>query len=164
MELITPGIGMIFWSVIFFLILLFVLGRFAWPAILAAIAARNESIQRALEAADRARKEMKMLQANNEKILTEAKAERDAMMKETRETREKMINEAREQATSEADKMIKGAREAIQSEKAAAINEMKQEMARLSVEIAEKLLRQKLSDNKEQQELAKKLVDDLDLN
>ncbi len=84
MDLVTPGIGMIFWSTLFFLVLLFILGKFAWPAILTAVKARNESIRQALDAADKAKEEMAQLQADNEKILAEAKAERDALMKEAK--------------------------------------------------------------------------------
>lgn len=164
MDLVTPGIGMIFWTTLFFLILLFVLGKFAWPAILAAVHARNDSIKKALESADRAREEMTKLQANNEKILAEAKSERDAMMKEAKEMKDKIISEAKEKAGEEANKLLQNAREAIRSEKDSAIVEMKQQMAILSIDIAEKVLKNKLSDDKSQKDLVNKLVDDIDLN
>jgi F-type H+-transporting ATPase subunit b len=164
MDLVTPGIGMIFWSTLFFLILLFILGRFAWPAILAAVYARNESIRKALDAADRAREEMAQLQADNEKILAEAKSERDAMMKEARDVKDNIINEAKEKASLEASKLLKNAKEEIQNEKRAAISEMKQQMAILSIDIAEKIIRSKLRDDKAQKDLVNKLVDDIDLN
>jgi len=164
MDLVTPGIGMIFWTTVFFLILLFVLGKFAWPAILSAVHARNESIRKALESAEKAREEMNQLQADNEKILAEAKAERDAMMKDAKEVKDKIIAEAKEKASEEAAKLLKSARETIQSEKASAITQMKEQMAVLSVGIAEKVLRQKLSDDKEQDALVDKLIDEIDLN
>lgn len=164
MDLVTPEIGMIFWSTLFFLILLFILGRFAWPAILAAVYARNESIKKALDAAEKARDEMAQLQADNEKILAEAKEERDALMKEARDVKDKIILEAKEKAQEEAKRLLKNARETIQNEKVAAINEMKEQVALLSVDIAEKVLRNKLSDDKAQTELVDKLVDDIDLN
>jgi F-type H+-transporting ATPase subunit b len=164
MDLITPGIGMVFWSTLFFLILLFILGRFAWPAILAAVAARNESIRRALDAAEKAKEEMAQLKADNEKILAEAKEERDALLKEAKLVKDKMIAEAREKAEKESKKLIQGAREAINTEKAAAINEMKAQMATLSVDIAEKILRLKLDESKAQKELVSKLIDEADLN
>ncbi len=164
MDLVTPGIGMIFWTTLFFLILLFILGKFAWPAILSAVHARNESIRKALDSAEKAREEMAQLQADNEKILAEAKQERDAMMKEARNVKDKIISEAKEKAGEESAKLLKHAREAIQNEKASAITEMKEQMALLSVSIAEKVLRQKLSGDKEQKELVDKLVDDIDLN
>ena len=164
MDLVTPGIGLIFWSTLFFLILLFVLGKFAWPAILAAVVARNESIRKALDSADKAREEMKQLQADNEKILAEAKAERDALLKDARDVKDRLISEAKEQASLEAKKLLKSAKEAIHAEKASAINEMKEQMASLSVDIAEKLIKLKLGNDKEQKELVNKLVDELDLN
>ncbi|MCF8224675.1 MAG: F0F1 ATP synthase subunit B [Bacteroidales bacterium] len=164
MDLVTPGIGMIFWSTLFFLILLFILGKFAWPAILAAVRARNESIRKALESAEKARKEMEQLHADNEKVLAEAKTERDAMMKEARDVKDKIISEAREKANAEAAKLVKNARNAIQNEKLSAITEMKEQMAILSVQIAEKILKSKLSSDKEQEKLAKKLIDDIKLN
>ena len=155
---------MIVWSTLFFLILLFILGKFAWPAILSAVKARNESIKNALDAADRAKEEMAKLQADNEQILAEAKAERDALMREAKAVKDKLIAEAKEKATEEAAKLVKNARESIQREKSAALNEMKVQMASLSVEIAEKLLRKKLGDPKAQKELVDKLIKEADLN
>jgi F-type H+-transporting ATPase subunit b len=164
MDLVTPGIGMIFWSTLFFLVLLFILGKFAWPAILSAVKARNESIRQALEAADRAKEEMAKLLANNEQILAEAKAERDAMMREAKTMKDKLIADAKDKASEEADKMVKNAREAIQREKASAMNEMKQQMVTLSVDIAEKILRMKLEESKAQKELVDKMINEADLN
>jgi F-type H+-transporting ATPase subunit b len=164
MDLLTPGIGMIFWTTLFFLILLVILRKFAWPSILAAVHARNESIRKALQSAEKARAEMAKLQADNEKVLAEAKAERDAIMKEARDVKEKIIAEAKEKASEEASKLLKNVRETIQNEKTAAITEMKQQMVVLSVEIAEKILRQKLDSDKEQKSLIEKLVDEIDLN
>ena len=164
MDLVTPGIGMIFWTTLFFLILLFILGKFAWPAILAAVAARNESIRKALDAAEKAREEMTQLQADNEKVLAEAKVERDAMMKEARDVKDSIIAEAKEKAGAEASKMIQNAKEAIRSEQASAVSEMKEQMAKLSVDIAEMILVEKLGNDKAQKDLVNKLVDDIDLN
>ena len=164
MDLLTPGVGMIFWTTLFFLVLLLILRKYAWPSILAAVHARNESIRKALQSAEKARAEMTKLKTDNEKILAEAKAERDAIMKDARDVKDKIISEAKEQASEESAKLLKNAREAIQNEKASAISEMKEQMAVLSVEIAEKILKQKLSSDKEQQALVEKLVDDIDLN
>ncbi len=164
MDLVTPGIGMIFWSTLFFLILLFILGKFAWPAILTAVKARNESIRNALNAADKAKAEMAKLQADNEKILAEAKVERNAMLKEAKQIKDSLIADARERAAEEAEKLVQSAREAIQAEKAAAINDMKAQLAILSIDIAEKILRVKLDDVKEQKDLVDKLVNEADLN
>ncbi len=164
MDLVTPGIGLIFWTTLFFLILLFVLGKFAWPAILTAIKARNESIKQALDSAERAKKEMVKLQADNEKVLAEAKAERDAMMKEAKQMKEKLIADAKEEAGKEAKKLVANAREAIQAEKKAAINDLKSQVANLSLDIAEKILKTKLEDSKAQKELVSKLINEADLN
>ena len=164
MDLVTPGIGMIFWSTLFFLILLFILGKFAWPAILTAVKARNESIKNALDAADKAKEEMAKLQADNQKILAEAKAERDAMLKEAKVVKDSLIAEAKEKAGEEAKKLVQSAREAIQAEKDAAISDMRAQMVTLSVDIAEKILRDKLEDSKAQKDLVKKLVNEADLN
>lgn len=155
---------MIFWSVLFFSVLLLVLGRFAWPAILAAVKARNESIRTALNAAEKAKKEMAKLQADNEKILAEAKRERDAMLSEAKDMKDRMIAEAKEQAAEEAKKLVSHARESIQSEKAKALNDMKVQMATLSVEIAEKLIRTQLADDKAHKALVDKLISEADLN
>lgn len=164
MDLVTPGIGMIFWSTLFFLVLLFILGKFAWPAILTAVKARNESIRNALDAAERAKKEMAQLQSDNEKILLEAKAERDSMMKEAKEIKDLLIAEAKEKATEEANRIVQNAKESIQREKAAALDDMKEQMASISVDIAEKILRIKLEDSKAQKELVEKLINESDLN
>jgi F-type H+-transporting ATPase subunit b len=164
MDLITPDIGLLFWSTLFFLILLFILGKFAWPSILTAIRARNESILKALDAAEKAKQEMAQLKTDNERILEQARTERDALLREARQVKEKLIADAREKADEEAKKLIKSAREAIQTEKASAINDMKTQMVRLSVEIAEKILREKLKDGKAQEDLVNRLIKDADLN
>ncbi len=157
MDLITPGFGLVFWTTITFLILLFILKKFAWKPILGAVSSREESIKDALAAAEAARREMENLQADNERILQEARAERELMMKEARDIKVKMIADAREEAKSTAEKMILQAQEAIQSEKKAAVAELKSQVATLSLEIAEKVVKQQLS-NKDQQE---KLVQDM---
>ncbi len=164
MDLVTPGIGMIFWSTLFFLVLLFILGKFAWPAILTAVKARNESIKNALDAADKAKVEMAKLQADNKMILAEAKAERNAMLKEAKVIKDSLIAEAKEKASEEAKKLIQVAREAIQAEKDAAVSEMKAQMVNLSIDIAEKILRTNLEDSEAQKVLVTKLVNEADLN
>jgi F-type H+-transporting ATPase subunit b len=145
-------------------VLLFILGKFAWPAILSAVKARNESIRQALDAANKAKEEMAQLQADNEKILAEAKAERDALLKEAKEVKDKLIADAKDKAGEEAKKLVQSAREAIRAEKAAALNEMKEQMANISVDIAEQILRAKLGESKAQKELVDKLINEADLN
>jgi len=164
MDLVTPGIGLIFWSTLFFLILLLILGKFAWPAIRSAVSQRNESIRNSLEAAERAREEMKKLEASNEKILEKARNDRDEIMKEARTMKEQILADARENAEEESERLINKARESIDAEKQMALKEIKEQIAQFSVEIAENVLREKLSDDDEQQELVNRMVDDLDLN
>ncbi len=157
MDLVTPGFGLVFWTAITFLILLFILKKFAWKPILGAVSSREESIKDALAAAEAARREMENLHADNERILQEARAEREAMLKEARDMKNKMITDAKDEAKQAADKMIAQAQDAIQSEKKAAIAELKGQVASLSLEIAEKVVKHELS-NKGQQE---KLVEDM---
>lgn len=164
MDLVTPGFGLVFWTAITFLILLFILKKFAWKPILGAVSSREESIKDALAAAEAARREMENLQADNERILQEARAEREAMLKDARDMKNKMIADAKEEAKQSADKMIAQAQEAIQSEKKAAIAELKGQVASLSLEIAEKVVKQELSNKGEQQKLVEDLLGKATLN
>lgn len=164
MDLITPGFGLVFWTVITFLILLFILKKFAWKPILGAVSSREESIINALAAAEAARREMENLQADNERILQEARAEREAMMKEAREIKNKMIADAKEEAKVSADSMIAQAQEAIASEKKAAIAELKGQVASLSLEIAEKVVKQELANKGQQEKLVEEMLGKATLN
>jgi F-type H+-transporting ATPase subunit b len=164
MDLITPGFGLVFWTVITFLILLFILKKFAWKPILGAVSSREESIINALAAAEAARREMENLQADNERILQEARAEREAMMKEAREIKNKMIADAKEEARASADIMIAQAQEAIASEKKAAIAELKGQVASLSLEIAEKVVKQELANKGQQEKLVEEMLGKATLN
>lgn len=162
-SLTTPELGTIVWTTIIFLILLVLLRAFAWKPIMQAIHAREESIKGSLESAEEARKEMERLKADNEAIMEEARNERDELLREARDARDKMIAEAKNQAKGEADKLISKARTGIEREKSMAVNEIRNQIASLSVEIAEKILDQKLKDSKEQNKLIGKLLDDMDL-
>lgn len=164
MDLVTPGFGLVFWTAITFLILLFILKKFAWKPILGAVSSREESIKDALAAAEAARREMENLQADNERILQEARAEREAMMKDARDMKNKMIADAKEEAKLTADKMIAQAQEAIQSEKKAAIAELKGQVASLSLEIAEKVVKQELSNKGQQEKLVEEMLGKATLN
>ncbi len=164
MELITPEFGLLFWTGISFLILLFILRKFAWKPILGAVNTREQSIQDALASAEAAKREMENLKADNERILQEARAEREAMMKEAREIKAKMISDAKEDAKESADKMIVQAQAAIESEKKAAVAELKSQVASLSVEIAEKVVKHELSDKDKQLKLVENLLSDATLN
>ena len=163
-ALLTPAAGVVIWTTIAFLTVLFILRKFAWKPILKGLKDREESIDNALSAAERARNEMANLQADNERLLQEARVERDRILKEARDMRDTMVNEAKGKAQEEADRMITAAREAIANEKNRAVAELKNQVANLSIEIAEKLVRQNLSGDAANQELAEKLADDVKLN
>ena len=153
MELVTPEIGLIFWTTIVFLLLLFVLKKYAWKPILAAVDERNKSIEDALKAADKAKEEMLALNVDNERILMEAKKERDVLLKEGREIKDNIIAEAKDKAKIEADKILITAKEQINNEKMKAITELKNQVAEMSIDIAEKILKSELSDKNKQKEL-----------
>ncbi len=164
MDLVTPGIGLIFWTTFIFLLLLILLRVYAWKPILNAIKNREASIKSALDSAEKAKEDMKKLLAKNEEILQKARQERDILLKEARDIKEKLISEAKDKAQVEAAKLLELARLNIRNEKTAAIAEIKAQVASLSVEIAEKILREKLSQNKEQSELVNRLIEDIKIN
>lgn len=164
MELVTPDLGLLFWTGIVFCILLILLAKFAWKPILGAVNAREEKISDALELAVKTKEEMKVLQAQNKNLLKEARIERDNMLKDAKETTTKMISEAKDTAKSEADKVLVTARETINAEKVAAISELKMQVASFSIEIAEKVVRGELASDAKQKALAEKLVADINMN
>lgn len=164
MDLLTPDIGLLFWMTLSFLIVLFILRVFAWKPILQALKNRETSIDEALSSAEKAREEMQRLQADNKRIIDDAKKERDEIMREAREMKEQIIKEAKEQAGREADKLIESARTSIESEKAQAINEIKSNVISLSVEIAEKILGKELKETDEHEELVDSLLRNINLN
>jgi F-type H+-transporting ATPase subunit b len=156
--------GLFFWQVLIFVGLIFLLKKFAWKPILDAVNEREEGIKNALESAENARKEMQALQADNQRILNEARAERDAMLKEAREMKEKMIADAKGEAQAQGEKMIEQAKAAINSEKNAAMAELKLQVSTLSLSIAEKLLKDELSNTEAQTKLVEKMLGDVKLN
>ncbi|MCS7019093.1 MAG: F0F1 ATP synthase subunit B [Cytophagales bacterium] len=164
MELVTPGLGLIVWTSLFFLIVLFLLRKFAWKVILDSVDARNKSIEEALKAAERARAEMAQLKNENEALLQQARAEREKMLRDAKATADRLISEAQEKATAEAQRIIKQAQETIQNEKNAALTEVKNQIAALALELAEKVLRNKLNDRSAQEELVKAYMKDLKVN
>jgi F-type H+-transporting ATPase subunit b len=164
MELVRPEIGTIFWMTLVFLTLVFILGKFAWKPIMASLKEREDSITDALKAAEKAKEEMSKLQSDNQKILAEAKAERDLLLKEARDIKDKMIVDAKGIASIEAAKMIENAKVAIESEKASAINQIKAQVAALSIEIAEKILTKELSDKKSYDDVMSKSLENMKLN
>lgn len=164
MDLVTPQIGLLFWTVLIFLILVFLLAKFAWKPILNMVEERTKNIEDALNSAENAKKEMASLKAENEQIMKEARAERDKIVREAREMKDKIIEESKETAKAEADKILAQARKLIDDEKRAAMNELKDQVASLSIEIAEKILTKELSDKKKQAELIDDILNQSSLN
>lgn len=156
--------GLFFWQALILLILIALLVKFAWKPIMAAITEREEGIQDALLAAENAKKDMQNLKADNEKLLAEARAERDNMLKEAREMKDKMIADAKGEAQAQGEKMIAQAKATIDSEKNAAMAELKSHVSTLSVEIAEKLLKEELANKDAQAKLVEKMLGDAKLN
>jgi F-type H+-transporting ATPase subunit b len=164
MELVTPSIGLVFWTSIVFVLLIILLAKFAWKPILATIKERENTIEQALNAAENAKKEMQKLQADNEKFMREARAERDILLKEARDAKDAMIAEAKGKANSEADKIIRQAKETINTEKLAAITELKNSVGSLAIEIAEKIIKEQLSSDDKQKSLVSNLLQEANLN
>jgi F-type H+-transporting ATPase subunit b len=164
MDLVTPGIGLIFWQTITFLLVLFLLSKFAWKPIMAALSAREDSIENALRMAEKAKLEMQELKAGNEKLLAEARAERDRILKEASDASNQMIEAAKTKAGEESNRMIAQAREAVSNEKRSAIAEIKNLAGNLSVEIAEQLLKRELKDATAQQQLVSDYMKEVTLN
>lgn len=164
MDLITPGSGLIFWQLIGFLGLLFILIKFAWKPMLGALEERESSIENSLKSAETARNEMANLKAENEKLLAEARIERDNILKKAQEASGKMIEEARTEAQKQGAVMIENAKAVIETEKKAALADVKNQVAALTLEVTEKLLRKNLSSDSAQKELVEGFVKDLELN
>lgn len=156
--------GLFIWQVVIFVGLIFLLKKFAWKPILTAVNDREEGIKNALLSAENAKKEMQDLQANNERILQEARVERDTLLKEAREMKDKMIADAKEEANVQGARMIEQAKAAIESEKNAAMAELRNQVSSLSIEIAEKLLKDELSNKEAQVKLVEKMLGDVKLN
>jgi F-type H+-transporting ATPase subunit b len=158
------SLGLFIMQTVLFLALVFLLKKFAWKPILDAVNEREEGIKNALLSAENAKKEMQNLKSDNEKLLADARLERDAMMKEAREIKDKMINDAKTEAQTAGQKMIEQAKASIQSEKNAALAELKAQVSTLSLDIAEKLLKDELSNKESQTKLVEKMLGDVKLN
>ena len=164
MQLVTPDIGLLFWMLVSFLIVLFILKKFAWKPILNMLHEREENIEQALKMAEKVKVEMEKLKADNERIISEAFAERDKIFSDAQKIKEKIVGEAREQAVREKDKILNDARLTIETEKNAAIREIRNTAADLSLQIAEKLIRHELSNNQKQKELVEVLMKEMPVN
>ena len=164
MELVKPDLGLLFWMIVTFGLVLFVLTKYAWKPILKSIKDRDKSIEEALRSADKAKQEMAKLQADNEKILAEAKLERDKQIKEARQLKDKIIDDAKILAQQEAQKIVEAARLAIESEKKAALQDIHDLVSELSILVAEKILKEKLTGAADQNQYIDKLLNDFKLN
>jgi len=163
-SLTSPAIGTIFWAVLIFSIFFLILTKFAWKPILSALRQRDDMIKGSLEAAEQARKDMLQLQSDNEAVLRKAREEREDILREARDVRDKLIAEAKGRATQEAAKIVENAKAGIEREKTKALSEIHDQLATLSVEIASKLLGEKLSRTGEQEKLINKYLEDINLN
>lgn len=163
-SLTSPAIGLVFWSVLIFGLFFFLLTKFAWKPILNAVKARDEMIKGSLEAAEKAREDMKRLQSDNEAILRKAREEREVILKDARDVRDKLIAEAKEKASEEAEKIVEKSRTQIETEKRKALSEIHDQVATLSVDIASKLLGEQLKKTGEQEKLIENYLKEIDFN
>ncbi|GAA4455959.1 F0F1 ATP synthase subunit B [Nibrella saemangeumensis] len=164
MDLLTPDIGLLFWQLVVFLILLFVLTKFAWKPIAQSLREREDNIQSALDLAEKTRTEMAQLKSDNEKLLAQARVERDTILRGAKETADRMVADAQVKAQAEGQRMLEQAREAMQTERQAMMAQVKKEVVALSLDIAEKVLRKELRDKSSQEQLVQNLVAESNLN
>ncbi|MBS1654462.1 MAG: F0F1 ATP synthase subunit B [Bacteroidetes bacterium] len=164
MDLLTPGLGLLIWNLVAFLLLLFILGKFAWKPILKSLKERETTISDSLATAERVKAEMAQMQSENEALLAKAREERASMLKEARETKDKIINEAKDQAKVEASKIVSEAQQAIEAQKMAALTDVKNQVGKLVIEVTEKVLRRELDNKDAQESYIKGLVNEVKLN
>ena len=164
MNLLTPEFGLLIWTLLAFGVVFFVLGKFAWPAIVKGLKQREQGIADSLATAEKVRAEMAQLKSENEELLAKAREERGLLLKEARETKERIINEAKEQAKIEANKIITEAQAAITIQKMAALTDVKNQVGKLVIEVSEKILRKELSNKQDQESHIRGLVNEVKLN
>ena len=164
MQLLTPSFGLLIWTMLAFLIVFFILKKFAWPAIVGGLKKREENITEALATAEKIKIEMAQMKNENEALLASAREERAMMLKEARETKDRIINESKEQAKVEANKIITEAQIAINAQKMAALTEVKNQVGKLVIEVSEKVLRKELSNKGAQEAHIQELVDEVKMN
>jgi F-type H+-transporting ATPase subunit b len=164
MELLLPKLGLLIWTLLAFLIVFFLLKKMAWPAIIKGLKEREQSITDSLATAQKVKEEMAQMKSENEALLAKAREERAAMLKEARETKDKIINEAKDQAKVEANKIIVEAQAAINTQKMAALTDVKNQVGKLVIEVTEKVLRRELGNKDAQEAHIKELVDGVKLN
>jgi len=164
MDLVMPGVGLIFWMTLTFVFLLLILKKFAWKPIMSSIKEREQKISTSLAMAKQTQEDMKRLQADNEKLLHQAREERDVILREANKLKDSIIGEAKDKAQSEADRIVESARVNIESEKAAAIAELRNQVASLTIEVAEKVLTAELADKAKQTSFAEKQLETMNFN
>ncbi len=164
MELVTPDIGLIFWQTVVFLLVFAILALFVWKPIISALKTREHQIEDSLRAAENAKEEMEQIKSDNEYLLQEARIERDQILKEAKEEAVRVIDHAKAETSDITQKMIQDAQEAIEGERRAAVKEIRELVAGLSIEVAEKVLREKLSNDKSQKDLVEKFIKELEIN
>jgi F-type H+-transporting ATPase subunit b len=164
MELLTPSFGLIFWTLLAFIIVFFILKKFAWKPILKALNDREKGIADSLETADRVRAEMSQLKSENEELLAQAREERAAMLKEARDIKDRIVNDAKEQAKAEASKIMTETQQAIEQQKMAAMTDVKNQIGKMVIEVAEKILRKELGSKEAQEAHIRDLVEEVKLN
>lgn len=164
MELLSPGIGLIFWTLIAFLIVFIILRKFAWKPILASLKERETSIASAIASAERMKEEMALMKSENEALLAQARDERAKMIKEAKDTGAKMISDAKDKARSEYDRIVSEAQIAIQQQKNAALIDVKNQVGKLVIEVSEKVLRRELTNQNEQENFIKQQAEIVNLN
>jgi F-type H+-transporting ATPase subunit b len=164
MQLLTPSFGLLIWTMLAFLIVFFVLKKFAWPAIVGGLKKREETIAESLATAEKIKAEMAQMKNENEIILASAREERGKMLKDARETKDRIISEAKEQAKLEANKILTETQAAINAQKMAALTDVKNQVGKLVIEVSEKVLRKELADKDAQEAHIKGLVDDIKMN
>ncbi|HEX6914570.1 MAG TPA: F0F1 ATP synthase subunit B [Chitinophagaceae bacterium] len=164
MDLLTPDFGLIFWTLLAFLIVFFILGKYAWPAIVGGLLAREQGIAEAIASAEKVKAEMATLKNENEALLAQAREERAAMIKDAKATADKMVSEAKEKARMEYDRILTDAQAAINQQKMAALTDVKNQVGALVVEVSEKILRRELSDKQQQEKYINDLAGDIKLN
>jgi F-type H+-transporting ATPase subunit b len=164
MNLLTPEFGLLLWTLVAFLVVFYVLGKFAWPAIVKGLKQREQNIADSLATAERVKAEMLQMKSENEALLAQAREERAKLLKEARETKEKIINDAKEQAKAEASKIISESQAAINVQKMAALTDVKNQVGKMVIEVSEKILRKELENKGAQEKYIRELVDEVKLN
>jgi F-type H+-transporting ATPase subunit b len=164
MQLLTPDLGLLIWTLLAFLIVFFILKKFAWPSIIKGLSDREQNIATSIASAEKVKLEMAQLKNDNEALLVKAREERAVLLKEAKETRDRLISEAREDAKAQAAKIVADAQVTINHQKMAAITDLKNQVGNLVIEISEKILRRELINKAEQEIYIKQLADEAELN